>query len=167
MIFSRRNWTLVVLRAFFLKRHKKGNKLGKRIEPILSEPSTCKSESHWLTATTFIPVKLSIYFHEIDLFRDPVFFQFLVVFVFMRVTIHLSRISHEGEEFQSYFGWTQSLHHPLDTDEFSVNRLERSIPSYQMEVNYFEMFAKWAALRLFAWNTWKHFKCEIYFFTDD
>lgn len=50
MIFSRRNWTLVVLRAFFLKRHKKGNKLGKRIEPILSEPSTCKSESHWLKA---------------------------------------------------------------------------------------------------------------------
>lgn len=43
-----------------------------------------------------------------------------------------------------------ALHHPFDTDEFSVNRLERSIPSYQMEVNYFEMFAKWAALRLFA-----------------
>lgn len=80
----------------------------------------------------------------------PVFFQFLVVFVFMRVTIHLSRISHEGEEYQSYFGCTQSLHHPLDTDEFSVNRLERSIPSYQKEVNHFEMFAKWAALRLFA-----------------
>ena len=39
---------------------------------------------------------------------------------------------------------------PLDTDEFSVKRWERSISSYQMEVNYFEMFAKWAALRLFA-----------------
>ena len=25
-----------------------------------------------------------------------------------------------------------------------------SIPSYQKEVNHFEMFAKWAALRLFA-----------------
>ena len=61
----------------------------------------------------------------------PVFFKFLVVFVFMRVTIHLSRISHEGEEYQSYFGCTQSLHHPLDTDEFSVNRLENSDSDYE------------------------------------
>lgn len=71
MIFSRRNWTLQdALRALFLKRHKKGNKLGKRIDTILSEPSTCKSECYRLTATTFIPVKLSIYFHEINLFSE-------------------------------------------------------------------------------------------------
>ena len=47
MIFSRRNWTLQdALRAFFLKRHKKGNQLGKRIETNLSEPNTCKSECY-------------------------------------------------------------------------------------------------------------------------